>query len=467
MGAYERAVTASLNAQLIPIITQFIHSIVADFKRRGIAAPILMLKCDGSVTSIEDALKKPIETIFSGPAASLIGASHLSKMDTCVTIDVGGTSTDVSAMFNGIPALSDSGGIIGGWKTRVRSINMETSAIGGDSHIWIKNRHFFIGPRRVMPLCVAAEKYPQILLKLKNLAIPPRADFDNNIQPATFFIRNGKSASGINEEEKRLLKLLGDDPISYVDLTSLCGKYVSSRTLNGLFQKRLIQGIGFTPTDVLHVLGDYTQWNASASSLGAEHLAKLLFRSKVEFCQTLKTEFAQNMVFNLIKYLLPGYDEVGIEKILRGKVDVGFKVKLPVVLIGGPVAPYVQEISNIIDANIVLPEHSEVGNAVGALFGKGIKRVEFLIKPVSLEDPDAGIIVFSPEKREVFEKYADAYEYAINMGESLIIEYMYKCGIGKNNVSIDSNVKKITFEGWKNPPMETRITMIGIGKKYV
>ena len=138
LGAYERAITAFLNAQLIPITHKFIQSIIKEFEIRGINANLLMLKCDGSVVGIKEALEKPIETIFSGPAASLVGASHLSGLNTCAMIDVGGTSTDVAMMQNGLPQLSNSGAVVGGWQTRVKAIRMETSATGGDSHVWVK-----------------------------------------------------------------------------------------------------------------------------------------------------------------------------------------------------------------------------------------------------------------------------------------------------------------------------------------
>ena len=80
LGAYERGITAYLNAQLIPIASQFILSIREEIRRRGMDARLLMLKCDGSVVGINEALEKPIESIFSGPAASLVGASHLSGL---------------------------------------------------------------------------------------------------------------------------------------------------------------------------------------------------------------------------------------------------------------------------------------------------------------------------------------------------------------------------------------------------
>ena len=62
-----------------------------------------MLRCDGSVVSMHEAMKRPIESVFSGPAASLLGASYLSGYETCTVIDVGGTSTDVSLIYKGLP----------------------------------------------------------------------------------------------------------------------------------------------------------------------------------------------------------------------------------------------------------------------------------------------------------------------------------------------------------------------------
>ncbi len=159
LGVYERAATAVLNAQLIPITYQFIHSITAEIKERNLDAKILMLKCDGSVIDIKGAKQRPIETIFSGPAASIMGASHLSGLDTCAVIDVGGTSTDVSIIRKGLPELCERGAVVGGWQTRVKAIKMQSSANGGDSHVWFK-KYIRIGPRRVMPLCFAAVRYP-------------------------------------------------------------------------------------------------------------------------------------------------------------------------------------------------------------------------------------------------------------------------------------------------------------------
>ena len=89
LGAFERAITAVLNAQLIPVTERFMKNVETEIISRGINAKIFMLKCDGSVIGIQSALKKPIESIFSGPAGSLVGASFLAKKETCAVIDVG------------------------------------------------------------------------------------------------------------------------------------------------------------------------------------------------------------------------------------------------------------------------------------------------------------------------------------------------------------------------------------------
>jgi N-methylhydantoinase A/oxoprolinase/acetone carboxylase beta subunit len=340
-----------------------------------------MLKCDGSVAGIDEAKEKPIESIFSGPAASLVGAAYLSGSKTCAVIDVGGTSTDVSMISNELPELCDEGAIVGGWQTKVKAIRMETSAMGGDSHIWIKNQRPNIGPRRVIPLCVAASKYPELIDKLKLARIPSRMLLGENIQPTKYFIRTGREPQNeLSPSEKEIFDKIGDAPVSISEI--FIDRLPSPVFLDLLIQKRLIQGIGFTPTDALHVLGEYTEWNSEASNIAAKTLGRMTHQSKIEFCQTVKKEVVKNMVIYLMSYLLENVHPDEIRKVIEGNYHTKFKLDVPVVLLGGPVRAYVDDVREIIDAEIVLPKHSEVGNAVGALVGKGIKRIEILIKNV-------------------------------------------------------------------------------------
>lgn len=463
LGASERAVTAFLNAQLIPITRQFAQSIISDITERGIHARLLMLKCDGSVVGIRDALQKPIETIFSGPAASLVGAAYLSGLEACAVADVGGTSTDIASVSGGVPALSDEGAVVGGWKTRVKAIKMETTAMGGDSHVWVANRELFIGPRRVIPLSLAAVQYPDFLNTLKNTPMPCRDDLCENIQPTKFFVRSGYPAKELSNSEAEILEVLDENPLSIDEIGKLIKKTPIPQVFDSLIKKRLVQAIGFTPTDALHVLGEYRDWNEEAANLGAERLSRLMRINPNEFCTTVKKHVAKSMALLLLSYILEGVPKKSLEKILEGNYPAKFKLEIPVVLLGGPVRAYKKELEELIEAEIIVPEHAEVGNAVGALVGKGIKRVEFLIRPESLLSPEKGFLMFAPTGRLRFETYLEALDRATSFGKKLVEDYMKDCGLSGDQVEISFEKKTISPDGWKHPPMETKLMVMGVG----
>jgi N-methylhydantoinase A/oxoprolinase/acetone carboxylase beta subunit len=463
LGAYERGVTAYLNAQLIPIADQFIRSIKEEMEHRGMDARLLMLKCDGSVVGINEALEKPIESIFSGPAASLVGASHLSGLKTCAVIDVGGTSTDVSMLEDGLPELCTEGAIVGGWQTKVKAIRMETSAMGGDSHVWVKNMKINIGPRRVIPLCVAAVMYPGFLETLKMGKTPAALRLEENVQPTKFFIKTGVVPTELGKYEKEIYERVEDSPTSLGDIFWKLEKTPSPRLLDSLIRKRLVQAIGFTPTDALHVLGEYNAWDAEASRVGAKLLERYTQTDSLELCKQIKQEVARNMALNLMSYILKDVPPREIEKIILSDKFTQFRMKLPVVLIGGPVLAFTEEVKKVLDADIVVPKYAEVGNAVGALVGKGIKRVEILIKNTYAKDRKRLVLVFSPAGRETFGSFPEALEHAETLGKKLVMEYMTEAGLDKGQVQISVDRKDISLSEAGTVPVETKLVFVGVG----
>ncbi|GEM_PF-5695890 len=74
---------------------------------------------------------------------------------------------------------------------------------------------------------------------------------------------------------------------------------------------------------------------------------------------------------------------------------------------------------SFVDAEILVPEYAEVGNAVGTLVGRGIKRVEILIRPASLMSPDKDFLVFAPGNRLRFDAYSEALDTVVEFGKSL------------------------------------------------
>ena len=466
LGAYDRGVTAYLNAQLIPIANQFMQAVTAEIKRRNIEAKLMMLKCDGSVVSIEEALKKPIESIFSGPAASLLGASHLSGFKSCAVVDVGGTSTDVSMICEGLPEISNSGAVVGRWQTKVKALKMETSAMGGDSHVWMLNHEIHIGPRKVMPLCLAAMKYPEIKEKLKMKQTILRNQIGENIQPTKFFMKSGKIPDELSPEEKDLFERLSNRPSTVSDIYWNENRMPSPMTMDMLIQKRLVKTIGFTPTDALHVLGEYDRWDVEAADIGAEVLSGFVGINKLELCSNVKEQVACNMALNLAAFLLEGVDRKEIKNIIKGNFVAGIKVKMPVVLLGGPVTAYKNDLGKYIDSIVVVPEHASVGNAVGALMGKGIKRLEVLVKASLTESkynlkPEA-YIVFYPGGRKEFSSYTEALKHAEKTGAELVMEYMSFSGMDRSEIKIDMRRKDISLEDGTTP-LETKLDFFGTG----
>ncbi len=470
LGAYERGVTAYLNAQLLPVAESFLETVVGEIERRGIDSRIAMLRCDGSVVSMQEAMKKPIESVFSGPAASLLGASYLSKHETCAAIDVGGTSTDVSLIYRGLPYLSETGAVVGGWQTKVRALRMETSAMGGDSHVWVQGSNTSIGPRRVIPLCRAAVLYPDFMHSLKKRWIPDRLKLNEHIQATKFFARTGRKPIELSGEEEELLALIGDEPKSLNDVYWDRKILPSRRVMDSLIQKRLVQAIGFTPTDALHVLGDYDEWDSEASLIGATLLANFVGMDKYEFCTNVKRLFARNMAKDLLAFLMEGVDKAEIEKVLEGSFFSRFKVDVPVVLLGGPVRAYLDELRELIDAEILLPDYSDVGNAVGALVGKGIKRAEISVRTMYSESKydlrTKGIFVYTPVGRRHFLTRKEALEYAEDFGRKLIFDYMAESGLSPDQIEINVERKEIAvYSG--GVPLETRLIFEGISKSNV
>lgn len=462
LGAFERAVTAFLNAQLIPVTERFMNTVEKEVRARGMDAKIFMLKCDGSVIGIKSALKKPIESIFSGPAGSLVGASFLVKKDTCAVIDVGGTSTDISVIYKNVPEMSESGAVVGGWKTRVKAIKMETSAMGGDTHIWVKGETILFESRRVMPLCRASRLYPGFLQQLKTTPMPSKIRVGINYQPTKFYLKTEYKAMDLSKDEEETLNAISDVPTSTNEIYDRIKKYPSSGVFDSLMRKRLVQAIGFTPTDALHILGDYTEWDTEASLVGAQFLGSMACMEPHEFAAQIKSEFTKNMAANIASYFLEDVPKHEIRKMFDTKSPVKFKIGVPIVLIGGPVSAFAEGLREILDAEILLHSHSDVGNAAGALAAKGIRRADILIRPASMAAPEWEFYVFSELGRTSFHDYQEAVDYAKDLGKKMIMEYMEEAGMDMDNVRIDVKMDEVIPKGWQMP-METKLVIMGVG----
>lgn len=153
LGYRNRTVTALLNASLIPIIEELIRDTKEVLRGKNITAPVMIVKGDGNFMTSISAEEKPIETILSGPAASIIGAKYLSGMDDCTVIDIGGTTSDIALLEDGCVRLEPAGANVGDWHTQVCAADIFTRGIGGDSRLSIAEKgDLLLGPEKTTPV---------------------------------------------------------------------------------------------------------------------------------------------------------------------------------------------------------------------------------------------------------------------------------------------------------------------------
>ncbi len=146
-----RVQTAYLNAAVSSTFRTFADNMQKALKEENIEAPVFILKADGGTIDLSGATVKPVETILSGPAASFMGMSALLpeiQEDRCL-LDIGGTTTDLFFLVDGVPVFEPLGIEIDGRKTLVRAIYSTSVGLGGDSHVRFEEGKLKIGPRRM------------------------------------------------------------------------------------------------------------------------------------------------------------------------------------------------------------------------------------------------------------------------------------------------------------------------------
>ena len=147
-----RAATTMLTAATKDKYEQFAADVAAALKERKIKAPVYILKADGGTLPLDKSVSMPVETIFSGPAASIMGVLALTEAgQTSVVVDIGGTTTDLALILSGQPLLSSKGARVDSLLTHVRAFAVKSVAIGGDSAVAANGGSLTVGPQREGP----------------------------------------------------------------------------------------------------------------------------------------------------------------------------------------------------------------------------------------------------------------------------------------------------------------------------
>ena len=384
----KRAVTAVLNARLIGMIDRLIGRAQHVLTDLGVTAPLMVVRGDGALMSAEQARARPIETILSGPAASIVGARWLTGVENALVSDIGGTTTDVALIRDGRPAIDPDGAQVGGFRTMVEAVAMRTHGLGGDSEVHVVTEGLaggvLLGPRRLVPVSLMAVEAPDVVkatleAQLRN---PLVSEMDGRFARVV----PGVEAVGLDARAAALLERLGD---RVVPLDGVLRNRMDHGALSRLVERGIVQLGGVTPSDASHVLGRLTAWDAQAAemaialmarkrigsgdrlAIGPEPLAQRIVDQLTEQTATvvLESAFAEEGLGAPDVLARHALTLAGLQG-HRGLMALDASINVAVVGLGASAPSYYPAVGQRLRCEMVLPAHAGVANAVGAVVGR-------------------------------------------------------------------------------------------------
>ena len=391
VGLVERAVTAALNARLLPVIRELLDAVGHILATHGVQAPIMVVKGDGSLIAEEIARECPVETVLSGPAASIAGACRLSGLTDAIVADMGGTTTDIGIVKGGLIATADAGAVVGGWQTRVHAVDMWTVGLGGDSKITVEpGGGCRIGPRRAIPLCAAAARHPELLESLQRMAAVPQSKTTEEL--LDFYTLVKRPAFALTKSEQLLVQLLDGKVAHKSQLSEAIGPFLA---IERFVELGYLAEVSFTPTDLMHARGELQLWDRDAARHGAGLLARQAGMALEDVLALLQREITGAITVQIAAKALhedgdvarawSAENETFLRRLLRLSGEKGIRASInlatPVIAVGAPVGAYFPAAAAALDARLVIPEHAEVANAYGAVTGRVVESCEIHVRP--------------------------------------------------------------------------------------
>lgn len=387
----KRAVTAVLNARLIGMIDRLIGRAQDTLHDLNINAPMMVVRGDGALMSGEQARERPIETILSGPAASIVGARWMTGAKDALVSDIGGTTTDVALLRDGRPAIDPAGARVGGFRTMVEAVAMRTTGLGGDSQVHLLTEGLSggltLGPKRVLPVSLIATEDPDVVHAALDEQLRASTAGEYDARFAKTVPNMGKT--GLNAREETVLERLGD---RVLPLNKVLRTRMEVGALNRLVDRGIVQVSGVTPSDASHVLGKVDAWDTSA----AEKALALFARKRLghgdviapdaeTLARMIVDQLTDQTVLALLETALAeehdrfeGTEDQLARHVLmqrglaqhRGLLSLDTRMNVDVIGLGASAPSYYPAVGDRLHCNMILPEHTGVANAIGAVVGR-------------------------------------------------------------------------------------------------
>ena len=450
LDAPRRALTAALNARLISRVSNLIDAVNRAMGDLHIHCPLMIVKGDGTLALAESVATRPIETVLSGPAASLVGAQWLSGLNSFILSDMGGTTTDLGVVLDGRPRVTQEGAEVGGWRTMVRAIDVRTIGLGGDSEVELgANKKITVSPHRVVPVSLLGARYPEVLKMLEaDLAdVDGGGSMHGRFVLLPFGTRHDAPTGELAPREAEVLRLITERPQPF---RKIANSSTAQRAIASLKRKGLVQVSAFTPSDAAHVLGLQANWSAPAANMAAQLACRL---REMKFPTPERTQaFAKEVWSETVRltgraildtaFGMSPADDTLINAVCSGAGTLGLArismaPSVPVVAVGGPVKVYYGEVGLRLGCTMVFPDYCDVANAVGAATGVVAHTVT-----VRVDGDGSGIFrLHSTAGTQQFTDPASALEAAAQMARQAAHDAVIAMGAQEPEVKI--SVKKL------------------------
>ncbi len=487
LGAPRRALTVALNARMVSYVTALIAAVRQTLKLHHIAAPLMMVQGDGTLVNVARALKRPVGTVLSGPAASVLGACALSGRLDAIVADMGGTTTDIAVVRGGQPELSSDGAMVGQWRPMVEAVKVYAIGLGGDSEVRFGGGEgLVIGPRRVVPLSLFAHAYPWVLQVLERQQ--NEAPHASQMRFAQRLQSDPAMVARLTGEEHAAWERLATGPVD-VERANIDERGLS-KAIARLERKGLAIYSGFTPSDAAHVLGLSSHWSVDAAIFGARIWARQMRHLYGLGTWTLGDAIApsRDVVDKVMatisqKLIEAGLNDAGqmneanagkVASLLTtmavqgGQADIAsapsvfslrFAPQLPLVAVGAPAGIYYPKVADGLGMALVLPPYAEVANAVGAVLGQVSQRVH-----LTVSQPVRGVFrVFTSDGPRDFDTLAPAITLAEELASAEALERALDAGAASAAVALSRWNNQVDNDIDGNMFFEARVTATASG----
>ncbi len=431
-----RASTALLNARLLPIIDAFLDAVSRSLVKLGVSAPVSIVRSDGTLMSAEFAALRPVETLLSGPTASVIGALNLvgGKGLDAVVADIGGTTTDIALVENGEPVKTGLGIDIGNWKTSVSSTYIDTYGLGGDSRV-ILDRYGMLAlfDERVVPLCNLSARYPGVRDLLLALTESPYQGISRRCE--LLELVKMPPAGELSDRERRICELLTAGPLTLPAIAKGVGFELFPTDLKMLEVRGYVIRAGFTPTDAMHIAGLFCEFDTEASLLGARYFERNAGLAPHELAAAVLDMAAYKFYAGIVRILARRYtdgagEDFPPQPLLRAawERDGGamfrpsFASGAVLVAVGAPANIIAPKAAEKLGMRLVIPENAGVANAIGAAVATIKCERSVFIRPLYGDNGVEGYIVMGGGDSVTFEEYEGALAEAKRRAAELASE---------------------------------------------